>query len=63
MVDAPFLFNDSINSYINNMSIKAMKIAAIKRLYNTDRNKRRIKRIIKNATMRNNHTPIEVDSK
>lgn len=40
-----------------------MKIAAIKRLYNTDRNNRRIKRITKNAIINTAHIPAEVDRK
>lgn len=40
-----------------------MKTAAIKRLYSTDTNNRRIKRIMKKATIRDNHIPAEVDKK
>ncbi|CEN32972.1 Uncharacterised protein [Porphyromonas cangingivalis] len=40
-----------------------MKTAAIKRLYNTDTNNRRIKRITKNATISNNHVPADMDRK
>lgn len=40
-----------------------MKTAAIKRLYNTDTNNRRIKRIMKNAITNIAHIPAEVDRK
>lgn len=40
-----------------------MKTAAIKRLYNTDINNRRIKRITKKAIIATTHIPADVDSK
>mgnify|MGYP006924662704 FL=1 len=42
---------------------KAMKTAAIKKLYNTDTNNCRIKRITKNAIINTAHIPAEVDRK
>ena len=38
-----------------------MKTAAIKRLYNTDTNNRRIKRITKNAIINTDHITAEVE--
>lgn len=49
--------------YIKKVNNKAMKTAAIKRLYNTDTNNRRIKRITKNAIINTAHIPAEVDRK
>lgn len=40
-----------------------MKTIAIKRLYSTDTNNRRIKRIMKNAVINTTHIPAEVDRK
>jgi len=40
-----------------------MKTAAIKKLYSRDTNNRSIKRIMKNATIRDNHIPADVDKK
>jgi len=42
---------------------KEMKTAAIKKLYKTDTNNRRIKRITKNAIINTAHIPAEVHRK
>lgn len=56
-------YNSVYSIEINNVNNKAMKTAAIKRLYNTDINNRRIKRTTKNAIINTAHIPAEVDKK
>ena len=48
---------------INNVNNKAIISKAVKRLQINDRNNRNKKRKTKNATIRNNHIPADVDKK